>query len=122
MSLPPLLGEPDAGGADCVDCGRCCHHGPQTVSLHDADERRMGEPLMKKLTMIEPKGPGFRFMKNDGERCGGLDLRAPGKYPCAVYDVRPEGCRIVEAGSPCCLEARALGRLGYSVEFARAPK
>ncbi len=76
---------------------------------------------MKKLTIIEPKGPGFRFMKNDGTRCGALDLHEPGKYPCAVYEARPEGCRIVEAGSPCCLEARALGHLGYSVEFKRVP-
>jgi uncharacterized protein len=119
MPLAPLEGEPDPNGADCVACGRCCHHGPQTVALHDADERRMGEAKLRQFTMIEPRGPGFRFMRNDGERCYGLDMREPGKYPCGVYDARPEGCRVVEPGSPCCLEARAKGHLGNSVDFTR---
>ena len=37
----------------------------------------------------------------------------------SVYDVRPDDCRIVEPGSPACLEARRLGRLGTSVEWHR---
>ena len=35
---PPLEGAPDPNGADCVDCGRCCHHGPRTVHLLEDDE------------------------------------------------------------------------------------
>jgi Fe-S-cluster containining protein len=64
----------------------------------------------------------MRFVKNDGERCGALDVSRPGAFPCRIYEQRPEDCRIVEPGSPSCLEARALGHLGRSLEFRRVPK
>lgn len=125
MPLPPLTGAPDPHGGDCVACGRCCHHGPSTVHLLDTDEARVlerpdGEALLRRLTVLDERPPGWRFVRNAGERCGALDVSMPGRYPCSMYDVRPDDCRIVEPGSPCCLEARALGRLGSSVEFRRA--
>jgi len=89
------------------------------VHLLEADEARMGKRLLELYTEVEDRPPWFRFVKNDGERCGGLDVSVPGRYPCAIYEVRPEDCRIVEPGSPCCLEARRLGHLGTSVEFER---
>lgn len=122
MPLTPLEGEPDPNGGDCVDCGRCCYHGPKTVSLLEADEERMGPRLLPLYTEVEPKPPHFRFIKNAGEHCGALDVSVTGKYPCAIYEVRPQGCREVEPGSPCCLEARRLGHLGTSVEFKRAAR
>jgi Fe-S-cluster containining protein len=107
-----------------VSCGRCCHHGPSTVHLLDTDEARVlagadGDALLVRLTVIDERPPGFRFMRNAGERCEALDVSVPGRYPCAIYDVRPDDCRIVEPGSPSCLEARKLGHLGSSVEFVR---
>lgn len=119
MPLPPIQGEPAADGSDCVACGRCCHHGPSTVELLEADEDRIGEENLRRLTVLMDRPPYFRFMQNDGERCAGLDISIPDRYPCRVYEVRPEGCRIVEPGSPCCLEARRLGHLGKSIEFTR---
>jgi Fe-S-cluster containining protein len=120
MALPPLEGPPDPDGADCVACGRCCHHPPETVHLLEADEERMGPELLHRLTVLQERPPYFRFVKNEGSRCGGLDVSVQGQYPCALYPVRPEDCRIVEPGSPCCLEARRLGHLGPSIEFKRA--
>lgn len=122
MPLTPRAGEPDPDGADCVDCGRCCHHGPKTVSLLEADEERMGSRRLAIYTEVEARPPHFRFIKNSGEYCGALDVSVAGKYPCAIYEARPEGCREVEAGSPCCLEARQLGHLGTSVEFKRVAR
>jgi uncharacterized protein len=119
LALSPVEGEPDPRGADCVSCGRCCHHGPRTVHLLEADERRMGEPLLRRLTIVDDTPPGWRFMRNDGERCAALDVSTTGQFPCAVYEVRPDDCRLVEPGSPACLEARRLGHLGTSVEFRR---
>lgn len=116
---PGELSPPRLDGGDCVTCGRCCHHGPHTVTLLEADELRMGEELLRRLTIVYEKPPYFRFVVNDGERCGALDVSVPGRFPCAVYDVRPEGCRVVEVGSPACLEARRLGHLGASVGFTR---
>lgn len=124
IGLSALAGTPDSNGGDCVSCGRCCHHGPSTVHLLEDDEARMGAALLRRLTLVDERPPhtpsgGWRFMKNEGERCGALDVSVPGRFPCAAYEVRPDDCRIVEPGSPCCLEARRLGHLGSSVEFKR---
>lgn len=124
MPLPPVEGAPDPRGADCVACGRCCHHGPNTVHLLDTDEVRVraradGEEILGRLTVIDDRPPGWRFVQNGGARCAALDVSVPGRFPCAIYDVRPDDCRIVEPGSPACLEARRLGRLGTSVKFVR---
>ena len=125
MLLEPIEGIPDPGGADCVSCGRCCHHGPGTVHLLDSDEARVlasanGAELLRRLTVIDNRPPGWRFVDNTGERCAALIVSEPGRYPCAMYEVRPDDCRLVEPGSPACLEARRLGRLGSSVAFVRA--
>ena len=119
MAMAPLLEPPDPDGADCVTCGRCCHHGPRTVHLLESDDARMGKRLLELYTEVDARPPGWRFVKNGGERCGALDVSTPGLWPCAIYEVRPDDCRIVEPGSPCCLEARRLGHLGTSVEFRR---
>ena len=81
----------------------------------------MGPERLARLTVLLDRPPWFRFMRNEGERCGGLDaLSREGHYPCSVYEHRPDDCRVVEPGSPCCLEARRLGHLGSSIEFTRA--
>jgi Fe-S-cluster containining protein len=117
--LAPISGPPDPGGGDCVACGRCCHHAPRTVHLLESDDARMSEATLRRLTVLDPTPPGWRFMRNEGERCAALDVGVPDRFPCSVYEERPEDCRIVEPGSPACLEARRLGHLGKSVEFAR---
>ena len=124
MPLSPVEGAPDPGGADCVTCGRCCHHGPRTVHLLDSDEARVlsrpgGDEVLRRLTVLDDTPPGWRFVVNAGARCGALDVSTPGRYPCSIYEVRPDDCRIVEPGSPACLEARRLGHLGTSVGFTR---
>ncbi len=118
MPLAPVGGPPDPDGKDCVACGRCCHHEPRTVHLLEADEARMGKRLLELYTDLETRPPFMRFVKNAGDRCGGLDVSVPGQYPCAIYASRPEDCRIVEPASPACLEARALGHLGISLDFS----
>jgi Fe-S-cluster containining protein len=94
------------------------------VHLLESDEARIlarpeGDELLRRLTVVVPKPPGFRFIDNDGQRCAALDTSRPGRYPCRIYEVRPDDCRLVEPGSPACLQARRLGRLGSSVEFHR---
>ena len=90
------------------------------MHLLERDDARMGEILLERYTELDGRGPGWRFMRNSGTRCAALDISTEGRFPCAVYEHRPEDCRIVEPGSPCCLEARRLGHLGTSVEFRRA--
>jgi hypothetical protein len=117
--LSPVDGSPDPGGADCVTCGRCCHHPARTVHLLENDDARVPASTLRRLTVLDSTPPGWRFMKNEGERCAALDISTAGRFPCAIYEVRPDDCRIVEPGSPACLQARRLGRLGSSVEFSR---
>jgi uncharacterized protein len=124
MSPLPLDGVPNPDGSDCVSCGRCCHHGPSTVHMLDTDEARVlaaegGADILRRLTVVDERPPGWRFLRNAGDRCAALDVSVPGRFPCRIYDVRPDDCRIVEPGSPACLEARRLGRLGTSVEWHR---
>lgn len=116
---------PHPDGRDCVACGRCCHHAPNTVHLLETDDARVlarkdGADILRRLTVIDERPPGWRFVRNTGDRCAALDVSVPGRWPCSIYDVRPDDCRIVEPASPACLEARRLGRLGASVEFIRA--
>ncbi|MEI7893055.1 MAG: YkgJ family cysteine cluster protein [Myxococcales bacterium] len=118
-AITAIQGEPDPTGSDCVSCGQCCFHGPNTVHLLEPDEARMGEPLLTTWTFLDSRPPRWRFLKNTGERCAALDTTTPGQFPCALYEVRPVDCRIVEPGSPACLEARRLGHLGKSVLFLR---
>lgn len=89
------------------------------MHLLEADEARMGERLLPMVTDLESRPPYFRFVKNTGDRCACLDVSVPDQYPCSIYEVRPEDCRIVEPGSPACLEARRLGHLGTSIGFKR---
>lgn len=122
MPLSPIDGPPDPSGADCVACGRCCHHGPNTVHFLQSDDARVltrpdGRDLLRRLTVLMDRPPGFRFMRTVGDHCAALHSTVDGRYPCTIYDVRPDDCRIVEPGSPACLEARRIGALGRSVEF-----
>lgn len=109
-TLPPLDGPPDADGADCVACGRCCHHGPRTVHLREADERRLAVDQLERLTELVD-GAGFRFLRAVDGACIALDRTVPGRYPCRIYERRPDDCRDVAPGSAWCLAARRDGRL-----------
>lgn len=125
-SLAPIEGTPDPDGGDCLACGRCCHHPPSTVSLLEEDEARLAawdEQALVRLTVLQDAPPYMRFVRNvagaHGDRCAALGTPEAGPFACAIYPARPAGCRTVEVGSPCCLEARRLGRLGASVDFVR---
>jgi Fe-S-cluster containining protein len=91
------------------------------VHLLETDDARMPDDVLVRLTVLDATPPGWRFMKNEGHRCSALDVSVPGRFPCSVYEHRPDDCRLVEPGSPACLEARSLGRLGSSVGFKREP-
>lgn len=56
-------------------------------------------------------------MKTREDHCAALEMAEDGRYPCTIYEVRPDDCRLVEPGSPACLEARRLGKLGRSVDY-----
>lgn len=78
-----------------------------------------GASALRRLTVVDDTPPGWRFVVTTDDRCAALDVSVPGRYPCGIYDIRPDDCRLVDPGSPACLQARALGWLGDSVEYVR---
>ena len=90
-------------------------HGPSPRERRSPHGRR----ATRRIHIYFAETAVFRFVKNDGERCAGLDSSVQGAYPCRLYARRPDDCRIVQPGLPACLEARRLGQLGSSVEFTR---
>ncbi len=74
--------------------------GPERVARYVAApvgeiEASVGRPA-------EPR----RFMRMENGHCAALQNLAPGRYTCAVYEDRPLLCRVLQAGSGSCLEAR----------------
>lgn len=114
MPLAPLDGEPDPDGGDCVACGRCCHHPPSSVRIAAIDENRMSKRTLAMYTEALTRSPFTRYLRNGGKRCAALDLSVPDRYPCGIYDERPDGCRDLAPGSSWCLESRRLGELGFT--------
>ena len=56
MPLAAIAGDPDPGGADCVACGRCCHHGPSTVHLLEPDmEQVITHFDLESVKKMEPR-------------------------------------------------------------------
>ena len=58
-----LEGDPDPSGADCVACGRCCHHGPRTVHLLEADDVTMGARLLARFTDLDARPPATATLR-----------------------------------------------------------
>src|SRR5580698_5329990 len=80
--LLPITGVPDPGGADCVGCGRCCHHPPRTVHLLESDDARMSEGALVRLTVLDSTPPScevLRFAQDDSSiACARQALREAG--------------------------------------------
>src|SRR5580698_3831412 len=117
LELEPVEGAPDPGGGDCVGCGRCCHHGPSTVHLLDTDEARVlarpgGEALLARLTVLDDRPPGRRFVRNEGRRCAAPGVSASSVEACSSSARREAAQRpwMARASSP---ETAASTSAGY---------
>lgn len=69
----------------------------------------MGCDLLERFTVVHERS-GYRFMRNAGGRCDGLDVSVAGRSPCLVYLRRPDDCRLFRPGCAGCIEARRPGR------------
>ena len=99
---------------DCQACGACCCNPEENraESYRDYVEIDRAAKLWKKPQLLQrytvENDRGQRHLKLIGpeERCAAL-LGALGKrVSCAIYELRPRGCRQVEAGSAECLRDR----------------
>ncbi|HEU4536281.1 MAG TPA: YkgJ family cysteine cluster protein [Polyangiaceae bacterium] len=112
---------------DCQACGACC--------TNPDENRREG---FVDYVEVDPRGPlardpdrGKRFVVYNAEgrphlrldpsgRCAALRGRLGASVRCAVYALRPRGCRLVEPASLRCLQARRERGLDAAAGGARA--
>lgn len=98
---------------DCQRCGACCRN-PEENRTEGVDvwvEVGPGEPLLRKpqhevLLRRDPDG-GVHLRLVDGGRCIALRGALGREVRCAIYALRPAGCRRVTAGDNRCLQYRA---------------
>ena len=122
MPLTPVTGEPDPGGRGLrgvrpLLSPRSSHGAPARHRRGEGarPSGRRGDP--EAAHGARPSTAGLALRAERRGALGALDVSVSGRFPCGIYPVRPDDCRIVEPGSPACLEARRLGHLGSSVGF-----
>ena len=99
---------------DCTRCGACCANPHENeaegfrtwVEVEDGAPLRRRKDLMNKLVDIDDDGRAHLRLDRDG-RCLALRGAIGRKVSCAIYSLRPSGCRRVQAGAPDCLRYRA---------------
>lgn len=98
---------------DCQACGACCANPDENRREHFVDyvevgpgSRLLTDPgLRKRYVAFNAEGAAHLRLDPSG-RCAALLGRMGARVRCAVYADRPRGCRLVEAGSARCLQAR----------------
>jgi Fe-S-cluster containining protein len=99
---------------DCTACGACCTNPEENRSegfLYYVEVDRgfsllARADLRKRYVVEDPEGvPHLRL--DPAQRCAALVGKLGKRVHCAIYEHRPRGCRLVEAGSPRCLQARS---------------
>jgi len=98
---------------DCTGCGACCTNPEENraegyayyVEVDRGCTLLKKADLMKRFTVLDPEGtPHLRL--DPSQRCAALVGKLGQRVNCSIYAHRPRGCRLVEAGSPRCLQAR----------------
>jgi uncharacterized protein len=97
---------------ECQTCGACCTNPDENrsegfvyyVELPKKSRLLENDTLRKRFVHIDDKGAHMRL--DPSGRCSALKGQLGVKVGCQVYDDRPRGCRLVEAGSARCFQAR----------------
>jgi Fe-S-cluster containining protein len=97
---------------DCQTCGACCCNPDENRAegfLHYVEIDRRSplvvKPGLRKYVVTDDHGVPHMRLDPSG-RCSALVGKLGRRVNCAVYSHRPRGCRLVEAGSPRCLQYR----------------
>jgi len=84
----------------CTDCGVCCFSTlPEYVRVFGADLDRMGDRARSYTDFL-----GNRcYMRMDEGHCAALEIDPVAKrFTCAIYEERPDCCRVFERGMGGC--------------------
>jgi Fe-S-cluster containining protein len=95
-----------AGDSPCQTCGACCSYSAEwpRFTLEDDDEIALIPEAL-----IAASGSGMRCV---GDRCAALSGEIGVVTACTIYGLRPDVCRLCQAGDESCLTARAHWGLG----------
>lgn len=104
---------------DCQACGACCCNPdenraegyPWYVEVQADSRLLQREELRKRYVVRDSEGVPHLRLDPSG-RCVALRGRLGQYVSCAIYADRPRGCRLVEPGTPRCLQARRERGLG----------
>ena len=99
---------------DCQQCGACCCNPLENRAEGHREYVEIGtsEKLFKKPRHLQryavQNAARVYHLKLVGqeERCAALLGSLGKRVTCAIYQLRPRGCRLVEAGSTRCLQYR----------------
>jgi uncharacterized protein len=97
-STDRALGDPPP---DCQSCGACCFSTlPEYIRVFGVDRDRMGDTADKVTEFIENRC----YMRMEGGRCTALEIDPKARrFRCSIYEVRPDTCRSLVAGTGACL-------------------
>ena len=98
---------------DCQQCGACCcnpdanrDEGYVDYVAVDAPSPLLRKPdWSKRYVVVNAEGEAHLRLDPSG-RCAALVGKLGVRIHCAVYAVRPRGCRLVEPASDACVRAR----------------
>lgn len=105
---------------DCQACGACCANSRPNraeqyrdyVQITGRDRLARRPDLLRSLTVLNDAGETHLKLVGREQRCIALEGKLGESVACAIYEVRPRPCRIVEAGSRECLARRRERRIG----------
>lgn len=99
---------------DCQRCGACCCNSAENraegfrdyVEITRRDALFRDAEARARWAVDNADGvPHLRLVGGD-QRCAALEGRLGVRVKCAIYDLRPAGCRRVNAGTAECFAAR----------------
>jgi len=102
---------------DCQSCGACCvsdFDAPDYVYVSDEEsdllcKKRFAAWIYEERTYGKP-ALSMRTRRDEQSNCRCIALQGTvgEQVSCAIYDLRPEGCRKFEPGSAVCETARRI--------------
>src|SRR5438128_12555864 len=100
---------------DCRACGACCCNPAENRAERFSDyveigarERLARKPaLLRRSAVLNARGELHLRLVGPEQRCAALLGSVGKRVSCALYELRPRGCRLVEPGSAPCLQHRS---------------
>lgn len=108
-----------SGRYDCMSCGACCTNPDENraegfvsyVEVQTDSTIWKKTDLVKRYVVRDADGvPHLRL--DPSQRCAALVGKLGQRVSCAIYAHRQRGCRLVEAGSVRCEQARRERGIG----------